>query len=72
MNSTTHPPRLFGDHFLAKLDTSEQAMVCKVRDLVREQIGYRAAEVARHDVFAWENFKLLASERVLATAFPRI
>jgi alkylation response protein AidB-like acyl-CoA dehydrogenase len=71
MNSTTHPPRLFGDHFLAKLDTSEQAMVCKVRDLVREHIGQRAAEVARHDVFAWENFKLLASERVLATAFPR-
>lgn len=71
MNSTNHPPRLFGDHFLAKLDASEQVMVSKVRDLVREHIGQRAAEVARYDVFAWENFKLLASERVLATAFPR-
>lgn len=71
MTSTTHPPRLFGDHFLAKLDSTEQAMVHKVRQLVREHIGPRATEVTRQDVFAWENFKLLAKERVLATAFPK-
>ena len=71
MTSTTQAPRLFGDHFLTKLDSTEQAMVHKVRQLVREHIGPRAAQVARQDVFAWENFSLLARERVLATAFPQ-
>jgi alkylation response protein AidB-like acyl-CoA dehydrogenase len=46
-------------------------MVHKVRQLVHDHIGPRAAQVAQKDVFAWENFRLLASERVLATAFPR-
>ena len=71
MTSTIRPPRLFGDHFLHKLDCAEQAMVHKVRQLVHDHIGPRAAQVAQKDVFAWENFRLLASERVLATAFPR-
>jgi len=71
MTSTIRPPRLFGDHFLPKLDCAEQAMVHKVRQLVHDHIGPRAAQVAQKDVFAWENFRLLASERVLATAFPR-
>lgn len=64
-------PRLFGDHFLNTLGTDEQAMVEKVRRLVREVIGPKAAEVGKNDVFAWENFHLLAKERVLATAFPQ-
>lgn len=71
MTSVPDAPRLFGDHFLGKLDSSEQAMVHKVRQLVREVIGPGAAEVARNDVFAWDTFRLLAREGVLATAFPR-
>lgn len=71
MTSVPDAPRLFGDHFLGKLDSSEQAMVHKVRQLVRETIGPGAAEVARNDVFAWDNFRLLAHEGVLATAFPK-
>ena len=63
-------PRLFGDHFLASLNSDERAMVERVRGLCREQFGPRAAEVARVDVFAWETFRTLAREGVVATAFP--
>lgn len=68
---TTNTPRFFSDHFLAKLDADEQAMVAKVRRLARDELGPRAAEVAQQDVFAWDSFRLLAREGVIGTAFPR-
>jgi alkylation response protein AidB-like acyl-CoA dehydrogenase len=69
--STCAPPRLFGDHFLAALDAGERALVDRVRTLCRERFGPQAAEVARRDVFAWETFRALCREGVVATAFPR-
>jgi alkylation response protein AidB-like acyl-CoA dehydrogenase len=63
--------RLFGDHFLRSQPASEQAVVEQVRELSRSILGPRAAEVARQDVFAWDNFRLLASEGIVGTAFPR-
>lgn len=63
--------RLFGEHFLRTLDAQEQAVVQRVRDLCDTTLGPRAAEVARQDVFAWDNFRLLASEGIVGTAFPR-
>jgi len=63
--------RLFGDHFLSRLNVDEQAMVANVRRLARDALGPRAAEVAQRDVFAWDNFRLLAREGVIGTAFPR-
>lgn len=69
--TTPARPRLFGDHFLNGLDGGERAMVERVRELCRSTLGPRAAEVASRDVFAWDNFRLLAREGVVATAFPR-
>lgn len=63
--------RFFGDHFLSRLNVDEQAMVANVRRLARDALGPRAAEVAQRDVFAWDNFRLLAREGVIGTAFPR-
>jgi alkylation response protein AidB-like acyl-CoA dehydrogenase len=63
--------RLFGDHFLLALSPDERARVEQVRALCRDEIGPRAAEVARQDVFAWDSFRLLAREGIVATAFPR-
>jgi len=67
MNET----RLFGDHFLRGLQPEEEAVVWRVRELCRSTFGPKAAEVARQDVFAWENFRLLAREGIVGTAFPR-
>jgi alkylation response protein AidB-like acyl-CoA dehydrogenase len=46
-------------------------MLDKVRHLVEHHIGPGAEAVARQDVFAWETFRLLGKEGVIATAFPR-
>jgi alkylation response protein AidB-like acyl-CoA dehydrogenase len=70
-DKTMHHPRLFGDHFLQRLSEDEQAMVRRVRGLCRDTLGPKAAEVARQDVFAWDNFRLLAREGIVGTAFPR-
>ena len=71
MTTNAHASRLFGDHFLSRLKEEEQATVANVRRLARDDIGPRAAEVAQKDVFAWDNFRLLAREGVIGTAFPR-
>jgi alkylation response protein AidB-like acyl-CoA dehydrogenase len=63
--------RLFGEHFLQALTEDESAMHRRVRGLAKETLGPRAAEVARKDVFAWETFRLLASNGVVGTAFPK-
>ena len=63
--------RLFSDHLLLTLDADEQAMVTKVRALCRDVFGPQAATVAQRDVFAWDTFRTLAREGVVATAFPR-
>jgi hypothetical protein len=39
---------------------------------VHERIGPDAERVGREDVFAWDTFRLLAREGVVATAFPRV
>lgn len=63
--------RLFGDHFLNKLNPDEQAVVHNVRRLATATLGPQAAQVAQEDVFAWDTFRLLAKEGVIGTAFPR-
>ena len=68
---TATAPRLFGDHFLAALDDGELALVQRVRELARTTFGPQAAEVAREDVFAWDTFRMLAREGIVATAFPK-
>ncbi|RYE57671.1 MAG: acyl-CoA dehydrogenase, partial [Hyphomicrobiales bacterium] len=69
--STQSPVRLFGDHFLADLDHDERGLLVRLRALCRERFGPQAAEVAREDVFAWDTFRTLAHEGIVATAFPR-
>ena len=54
---TMSHPRLFGDHFLHSLTDDEQAVVRRVRGLCRDTLGPNAAEVAKQDVFAWDNFR---------------
>ena len=64
LNTQAHP-------LLQQLEPGERAMLARVRTLVAERIGPDAARVAREDVFAWDTFRLLAREGVIATAFPR-
>lgn len=63
--------RLFSDHFVQALEADERAWVDTVRGLCDDTLGPRAAEVARQDVFAWDNFRLLCDTGVVGTAFPR-
>ena len=63
--------RLFSDHLLLTLDADEQATVTQVRALCRDVFGPQAATVAQRDVFAWDTFRTLAREGIVATAFPR-
>jgi alkylation response protein AidB-like acyl-CoA dehydrogenase len=49
----------------------EERLLARVRTLVDEKIGPHANRVAEQDDFAWETFRLLADEGVIATAFPR-
>jgi len=63
-------PRLFGDHFLLRLEPTERLLLEHVRKLCRSTFGPQAAEVARQDLFAWETFNTLAREGIVATAFP--
>ena len=58
-------------HPLVSLSPAEAAMLAKVRALVAEHIGPRAEAVGQTDEFAWDNFRLLAREGIVATAFPR-
>lgn len=62
--------RLFGEHFLHDLNPQERAMLDKVRRLVISHIGPNAHKVAEKDEFAWDNFRLLADEGVIGSAFP--
>lgn len=74
MNETSSSqvaPRLFGDHFLQGLSQPERSLIERLRILCRSTFGPQAAEVARRDVFAWETFRTLAREGIVATAFPQ-
>lgn len=62
--------RLFSDHYVQALDAEERVWVDKVRALCRDTLGPKAAEVAREDVFAWDNFRLLCDTGIVGTAFP--
>ncbi len=65
------PLRPDQQHPLVNLVPAEAALLQRVRRLVAEQIGPDAERVAREDVFAWDTFRLLGREGVIATAFPR-
>ena len=69
--SAPSPARLFGDHFVHDLDAPQRAMLERVRTLARDTFGPQAAEVAKKDEFAWDTFRTLAREGIVATAFPR-
>jgi alkylation response protein AidB-like acyl-CoA dehydrogenase len=71
MKSAQQPARLFGDHFLRQLNAEELAIVERVRQLAKDVLGPAAAQVASADTFAWDNFRRLAREGIVATAFPR-
>lgn len=58
-------------HPLVQLDDGEAALLARVQSLVAERIGPEADRVAREDVFAWDTFRLLSAEGIVATAFPR-
>ncbi len=58
-------------HPLVNLPPHEAALLERVRVLVAEQIGPQAQSVAQEDVFAWDTFRLLAREGVIASGFPR-
>ncbi len=58
-------------HPLAPLDEAGQRLLGRVHELVRDEIGPNAARVNAQDTFAWDTFRLLAREGVIATAFPR-
>jgi alkylation response protein AidB-like acyl-CoA dehydrogenase len=63
--------RLFSEHLLQSLAPEEQDVVGHVRRLCADTIGPNAAAVAREDRFAWDTFRLLSREGVVATAFPK-
>ncbi len=63
LNDSQHP--------LVQLDKQESSLLGRVRELVQERIGPDAVRVAREDVFAWDTFRLLSAEGIVATAFPR-
>ena len=71
VTASDNASRLFGDHFLLSLDEGELAVITRLRELARSFFGPRAADVAKQDVFAWDHFRLLAHEGLVATAFPR-
>ena len=58
-------------HPLVQLNAPEEHMLVRVRELVQERFGPDAAKVGREDVFAWNTFRLLCNEGIVATAFPR-
>ena len=59
------------EHPLVKLAAEEAALLARVKTLVAERIGPDADRGAREDVFAWDTFRLLCSEGIVATAFSR-
>lgn len=59
------------NHPLIQLNPAEAAMLERVQALVADKIGPNANAVGREDVFAWDTFRLLASEGVIGTGFPR-
>ena len=60
------------NHPLIQLNQSETAMLERVQALVTDKIGPNANAVGREDVFAWDTFRLLASEGVIGTGFPSV
>jgi alkylation response protein AidB-like acyl-CoA dehydrogenase len=56
---------------VASLDDAERSMLARVRELCRVSFGPQAAQVAQQDCFAWDSFRLLVREGIVATAFPR-
>lgn len=49
---------------------TERDFLAHVEALVQTRVGPDANRVAERDEFAWDTFRLLAKEGVLATAFP--
>ena len=59
------------NHPLVRLAPGEAALLERVKTLAAERFGPDADRVAQQDVFAWDTFRLLCSEGIVATAFPR-
>ncbi len=58
-------------HPLVTLDGDEAAILSRTRELVADDIGPKANQVGQADIFAWETFRTLAREGLVATAVPR-
>lgn len=50
---------------------AEAALLARARELADREIGPRAAAVAEQETFAWDTFRALCREGIVATAFPR-
>jgi alkylation response protein AidB-like acyl-CoA dehydrogenase len=50
---------------------AEAALLARARTLADERIGPLANAVAERDEFAWDTFRLLCREGIVATGFPR-
>jgi alkylation response protein AidB-like acyl-CoA dehydrogenase len=59
------------NHPLVQLSADEQGTLNKVRALVVDTIGPKAHAVSQQDVFAWDTFRTLCDEGVVATGFPK-
>lgn len=64
MNAAPMPPAADA------LAPAEEALLARVRELVVAEIGPNANRVAERDEFAWDTFRLLCREGIVATAFP--
>jgi len=58
-------------HPFVDLNAEESAVLARVRQLVADQIGPMANRVGREDAFAWDTFRLLSREGLIANGFPR-
>jgi len=58
-------------HPLVFLNRDEAALLERTRELITDEIGPRANRVGESDSFAWDNFRLLAREGLVATSVPR-
>lgn len=58
-------------HPFVELNAEESAVLERVRQLVAEEIGPKANSVGREDKFAWDTFRLLSREGLIANGFPR-
>lgn len=64
-------PLTADNHPFVELNAEESAVLKRVQQLVVDQIGPQANRVGSTDEFAWDTFRLLSREGLIASGFPR-